>query len=53
MKLADQFATFGKIMESGRMVKVVILRHDGTRVTVRPVHEFNRVIALSAKEVFE
>lgn len=52
-KQASQFSTFGKILENGRMVNVVIIRHNGTDVVVRPIHEFHRVIALNAKDVFE
>lgn len=53
MKIASQFSTFGKIQDAGRMVKVVILRHNGTDVVVRPLYQFDRVIALNAKDVFE
>lgn len=54
MKQASQFSTFGKILEDGRIVNVVVLRNDGRDAVVRPLGpNRNRVIALPANQVFE
>lgn len=53
MNIASQYSTIGYIMEDGKPVKVIILRHDGENVVVRKLGEFKKVIALNANAVFE
>jgi hypothetical protein len=53
MNQASQYSTIGYILEDGKPVKVVILRHDGEKAVVRRLGEFKAVIALNAADLFE
>lgn len=52
-QLTDMNATFCSIVENGRKVRCVMLKHNAEFALVRPVHRFDIMLRVRRCDLFE